>query len=307
MNKHTFSLIALAIVFVSVFAACKKDKDTAVTGVTLNVTTKALLVDETLTLTATVLPENATNKNVTWSTSDANIATVADGVVTAKKVGTATITVTTVDGSKTATCTVTVAIPLPKDWEVEGFGKGNFASDTLWIVDKQAWSDAVTTTVCSGKTTFSAGQPMSGNYTADCRSNPGQKGDLFSWEMVKLSICPEGWRVPSKEDFETLNEKFGATDFVGNTDADQNAVKQLFDEVYLNPEKWGGSMGGWLPAGNPDIVNPGMVAQYWSSTSQDADFSIALKLASTGTKAIFLDGNGNFKANGASVRCVRDL
>ena len=66
------------------------------------------------TLTATVSPANASNKNVTWSTSDANVVTVdpATGEIYAKAVGTADITVTTEDGSKTATCTVTVsAIP----------------------------------------------------------------------------------------------------------------------------------------------------------------------------------------------------
>ena len=62
---------------------------------------------ETVTITATVLPENATNKAVAWSSSDENVATVKDGVVTAVKAGNATITVTTVNG-KTATCTITV-------------------------------------------------------------------------------------------------------------------------------------------------------------------------------------------------------
>lgn len=63
------------------------------------------------TLTATVAPANASNKNVTWSTSDANTVTVnaTTGVLYAKAVGTANITVTTEDGSKTATCVVTVS------------------------------------------------------------------------------------------------------------------------------------------------------------------------------------------------------
>jgi uncharacterized protein YjdB len=60
------------------------------------------------TLTWFISPANATNKNVTWSTSNANVATVNQGVVTAVGVGTATITVTTMDGAKIATCAVTV-------------------------------------------------------------------------------------------------------------------------------------------------------------------------------------------------------
>lgn len=80
-----------------------------VTGVTLNKTSTSLYVGDTETLTATVLPDNATNKNVTWSTSDPSVATVENGTVTAVGRGTATITVTTEDGSFTADCTVTVS------------------------------------------------------------------------------------------------------------------------------------------------------------------------------------------------------
>ena len=80
-----------------------------VTGVTLDKTTLALAVGAKQQLTATVAPEGATNKNITWSTSDAKVATVsASGEVTAVGAGTATITATTEDGSKKATCAVTV-------------------------------------------------------------------------------------------------------------------------------------------------------------------------------------------------------
>ena len=81
---------------------------TAVTGVTLSPTEASLIVGETTTLTPTVAPATATDMTVTWTTSDASVATVTDGVVTAVGAGTATITVTTTDGSKTATCAVTV-------------------------------------------------------------------------------------------------------------------------------------------------------------------------------------------------------
>jgi hypothetical protein len=60
------------------------------------------------TIQVTVTPSNATNKSVTWSSSDTSVATVANGVVTSAAAGTATITVTTKDGGYKATCTVTV-------------------------------------------------------------------------------------------------------------------------------------------------------------------------------------------------------
>ena len=80
-----------------------------VTSVSLDKANLELTEGETAQLTATVLPDNATNKNVTWSTSDASVATVENGVVRATGRGTATITVTTEDGGFTAGCTVTVS------------------------------------------------------------------------------------------------------------------------------------------------------------------------------------------------------
>ena len=81
-----------------------------VTGVTLDKTEATLTeAGATVTLVATVAPENATDKTVTWSTSDDKVATVVDGVVTAVANGKATITAKA--GEKTATCEVTVAIP----------------------------------------------------------------------------------------------------------------------------------------------------------------------------------------------------
>ncbi len=81
----------------------------AATGVSLGQTAVTLAVGGSVTLIAAVAPNNATNKNVTWSSSDTKVAVVdANGKVTAVKAGTATVTVRTVDGDKTATCAVSV-------------------------------------------------------------------------------------------------------------------------------------------------------------------------------------------------------
>lgn len=83
-----------------------------VSSVSLSASNLKLAVGgEPSTLTATVEPNNATNKNVSWSSSDPEVATVADGVVTPVKAGAATITVTTEDGEYSATCKVTVIQP----------------------------------------------------------------------------------------------------------------------------------------------------------------------------------------------------
>lgn len=88
----------------------------AVESVTLNKTELTLEVGGEETLTATVAPDNATNKTVTWSSSNNTVATVANGKVTAVAAGTATITATA-DG-KSATCTVTVNAPVTVDYTV---------------------------------------------------------------------------------------------------------------------------------------------------------------------------------------------
>ncbi|MGI5098436.1 SUMF1/EgtB/PvdO family nonheme iron enzyme [Treponema vincentii] len=83
----------------------------AVTGVTLDKPTVSLVAGTSTTLTATVLPANATNKTVTWSSDKPAIASVdKNGTVTAHKAGEAVITVKSEDGAKTASCTVTVSL-----------------------------------------------------------------------------------------------------------------------------------------------------------------------------------------------------
>ncbi len=79
-----------------------------VTNVTLNKNSLTLEVGDSETLTATVEPDDATNKNVTWQSDSADVATVQNGTVTAVGEGETTIRVTTEDGDKTDTCTVVV-------------------------------------------------------------------------------------------------------------------------------------------------------------------------------------------------------
>ncbi len=100
-------------------ATCKvtvSETSVAVTGVTLNKTALTLNIGASETLTATVKPDDATNKALTWKSSDETVATVdATGKVTGKKIGTATITATARDGSGVSgSCTVTVLSTVKK-------------------------------------------------------------------------------------------------------------------------------------------------------------------------------------------------
>lgn len=97
-----------------------------VTGVILNHNTLSIVAGSTSQLTATITPSNATNKAITWSTSNSEVATVNDGLITAVAAGSATITVTTTDGSYTDTCVVTVTA----QQVVSGTGTSDFISSS---------------------------------------------------------------------------------------------------------------------------------------------------------------------------------
>ena len=93
-------------------ATCTVTVTRPVTGVTLDKTSLSLTVGKTATLKATVKPDDATDKTVTWTSSDTAVATVSNGTVTAVSAGAATITAKA--GDIEANCTVTVTKPAPQ-------------------------------------------------------------------------------------------------------------------------------------------------------------------------------------------------
>ena len=158
-----------------------------VTGVTLDKVEATLEVKETVTLTATVAPANATNKDVTWISNNDAVATVADGVVTAVSVGTATIVVTTVDGNFADTCVLTVnpisvkSVALDKTTLtldiaqtatlVATINPADAANPAVtWASDNDAVAtvaEGVVTAVAEGTATITV-TTVDGNFTATC-------------------------------------------------------------------------------------------------------------------------------------------
>jgi hypothetical protein len=105
----------------------------AVTGINIDEAEITLAVGTSKTLVATVLPNNATNKTVTWSTSDADVATVdSNGQVTAVSVGTATITAKS-NNNIEATCEVTVKNPSTATFTLDG--EGTYSNDNYGNVN----------------------------------------------------------------------------------------------------------------------------------------------------------------------------
>ena len=119
INKDTGELIAISPGEVNISATCGNIKDTAIitvnpikpSAISINVQDIILIVGQKETLKATITPENTTDKSVSWSSGDMDIATVAaDGTVTAVSVGSTSITATC--GEVSASCEVTVK-PVP--------------------------------------------------------------------------------------------------------------------------------------------------------------------------------------------------
>ncbi|BCN31970.1 GH25 family lysozyme [Anaeromicropila herbilytica] len=106
----------------------KKISQADVQSVSLNKTSNTLALGETYTLKASITPQNATNKSVTWKSSDKTVATVSSkGKITAVATGSAIIYVTTDDGEKTATCKVTV-----KNAEIKGIDVSKWQGNIDW-------------------------------------------------------------------------------------------------------------------------------------------------------------------------------
>ncbi|WP_443737699.1 Ig-like domain-containing protein [Treponema sp.] len=137
-----------ALLAMTNFIGCKNDDDddgdVAVTGVKITSTVTAVTVGEKITLTAKVLPENATNKTVTWTSSDTTVATVKDGVVTGVAAGTAKITAKA--GEKTDTVEVTVKAAATSGGETGGSTGGETGTttgfeNTYWVLEEVSYEN----------------------------------------------------------------------------------------------------------------------------------------------------------------------
>lgn len=118
-------------------------------GISLDKTTVELTVGDSEALVATITPSNATNKSVVWKSDKEDVATVSDGKVTAKSVGTATITASTSDGKYKATCKVTVSNKkdIPKNNTSSDKDKTTATNTSTTSTDANTKTDVKDTTV----------------------------------------------------------------------------------------------------------------------------------------------------------------
>jgi len=186
------------------YASCSVTVTQKITKITLK-DSISVAVGATATLSATVSPDYATDKKLTWSSSDTSVATVSSsGVVTAKKVGTAKITCKNSDGSASDTCTVNVVIPttaISLNLTAKELWKGDAVSLRATVSPSNAtnksvtWSssntkvatvgsDGVVIAVAGGSCTIKA--QSSGGQTAVCKITVYEKASgVQLGEIVK--------------------------------------------------------------------------------------------------------------------------
>ncbi|MCQ2153249.1 MAG: Ig-like domain-containing protein [Bacteroidales bacterium] len=223
--KNKLLIFGAVVISLGLFGSCDVyDKDayrTLVSSVILDNTTLEIKVgDPDVKLTATVLPENAEDKTVSWSSDKTEFAAVdQEGNVHAVSEGTATITVTTTDGGKRATCTVTVKPYGPDYVEMAGlmWATTNLGATTVagnistcagdyyqWgsletLYTSIQWPDTTVVTWKSGKEKGFVDENL--EYKEDANLPDAN-------DVVKQKIG-HGWRMPTSQEFEALIEACG--------------------------------------------------------------------------------------------------
>ena len=287
-------LLLFTTVLLLGLAACTPD-DIPVASVTLNYNTAILAIGETKTKIATVLPENATNRSITWTSSNPVVATVnTNGEVHAIAEGTAIITVTTQDGGRTAISTIIVN-------DDSGGNNGTCKiTDPGVVINGIRWA----TRNVAAPGTFAANPESAGmlyqwnrqqGWAATGRETP------IGWDSstptgtrwyATNDPCPEGWRVPSRSELESLvNAGSVWITFYGGVNGHLfgTAPYQIF-----------------LPAVDPrngdgTLYHTGLSSFYWSSTAFTERGAFYMMSAHNVRWSI------DSRTFGLSVRCVEDI
>ncbi|MDR0873655.1 MAG: Ig-like domain-containing protein [Prevotellaceae bacterium] len=258
----------------------------AVTNISLNKITLSLAVGEEFTLTATITPNYATDKTVTWTSSDNAKATVVGGKVTAKTAG--TVTITAKAGDKTATCTVTVKAPLSSGESV--------------VINGVKWA---TRNVASPGTFASNPESAGMIYQWNRKKGWSASGIVEGWDGTDVEgnmwenandPSPSGYRMPTLAEIQSLAN----TTYVTNEWTTINGVNgRLFTD-----KTSGNSL--FLPAVgmrsflSGSLSNTNFLGVYWCNEEYD-DYN-AYNLSFTQSEKAFRTYDG--KRIGYSVRSV---
>ena len=279
---------------------------------------KSVVEGGTIKLEPIFTPATATNKNVTWKSSNPEVAAIAaDGTVTGVAKGETTITVTTADGSFTATCKVTVA-EKPKDYiEVNGIkvAVGNLVADGMY--------GAKIGTPTNGGLFFqfgsligwsSTGNPTIAVQPDNFNGNRGWTNTNKIWEStatVPFTIAGSGstyekagvgdpcryylkgtWRLPTGAEYKTLFKDNGYPSTGPWTWNATSKSAEHKDGLKFPTLGYRGLDG--------KLNSVGSLGHYWSSSSESQGFGLLFN------NSLVLPSGGTDQVCGFTVRCVRD-
>jgi len=281
-----------------VFNSCNRDEPKiTVIGISLNKTTLTLAIGESETLVATVTPENATDKTVTWESNNLSIATVdVDGKVTAVAVG--TITITAKAGDKTAECVVTITNnPLTHDEGVEINGvrwatrnvdmPNTFAENPESFGMFYQWNR---------KIAWSSSNPLVNSVGGTEWENTLSAGT--EWEKAN-NPCPQGWRVPTRDELAALRDS--GSEWITVNEVNGRQFGTVPNTIFLPAAGGRRNTSGAL-------FNVSLGGLYWSSTFSAANAGWNLDFLSSHVSV----GSNNTtrvstnRAYGFSIRCVSE-
>ena len=185
-----------------------------VESVTLDRTDVQLEIGQSLTLTATVLPDNADDKTVIWQSTNTSIVVVDNnGIVTAISSGSVTVTATTADGGKIAACEVTVAAAQPQGEVYDGEENGHYWVD-LGLPSGIKWATRNVGAPSpedyggyySWGETFTKSRYGTDNYSVQAKYSMGQDNltELLPADDAAHIVMGGNWFMPTREEMQEL-------------------------------------------------------------------------------------------------------
>lgn len=307
-------IVSSLFIFVLLFTYCEKEDNViSVQSVTLDETSLSLSVGDTERLVATVTPDDATNKNVVWSSSDEAVATVdQNGIITAIKEGQATITVSSTDGNKTASCNVTVTEIITTITDTRDGNLYNTVTigNQVWMAENLRYLPEVHNTGGEYGVPYYYVYGYTGTEVGEAKetANYSTYGALYSWEAASTA-CPEGWHVPSDFEWDLLaNYLEGGDVGVGSK------LKEAGTDHWSapdNPSNGGDNQTGFtaLPGGfrvwSGAYNNLGNNGYWWSSTDNSDNTNHKWNRV-LGYNYGHMNRQSMAKTNGYSVRCIKD-
>ena len=288
MKKISY-LSALLLVASFAFMACSSDDDIHVESVVVDRETYTLLAGDSIQLHAHVLPANADNQTIRWSSNNRAVATVDPntGMVTAVSGGTVTITAASLDRWRTSTVVITV------EFNISNSLSGVVVNDLRWATRNLAapgvFADSPTALGMLYQWNRPTAWAATGEHVIDWDTSIPEGA---TW-MAENDPCPAGWRIPTLAELESLHSAGGA--WATYNDVNGRVFGTAPYQLFLPAVGWRLAYDGGA------LVNADTDGAYWSSNTTDAAEINAWTMRFNSSE---LRMSNNARANAFSIRCI---